>query len=43
MKQEPNHNPLSREFLLQRSFCCGKNCVNCPFIPKWQRGTDKKN
>lgn len=42
MKQEPNHNPLSREFLLQRNFCCGKKCVNCPFIPKWQHGANKK-
>lgn len=25
------HNPLSREFLLERGFCCGSGCTNCPY------------
>ena len=30
--------PLSAEILLQRGSCCGKMCINCPYIPKGQRG-----
>ena len=26
-----NYNPLSREFLLRRGFCCNNNCKNCPY------------
>jgi hypothetical protein len=37
MKDEP----LSKEFLLKKGFCCGKRCVNCPYIPKWLRGSTK--
>lgn len=22
---------LSKEFLLQRGYCCGNGCVNCPY------------
>ena len=31
--------PLSREVLLQRGQCCGKGCMNCPYIPKYQKGS----
>jgi membrane protease YdiL (CAAX protease family) len=33
-----NVEPLSREFLLQRGFCCGNGCQNCPY-----NGDMKKN
>ena len=33
--------PLSKEILLRRGNCCGKRCVNCPYVPKWQRGATK--
>lgn len=23
--------PLSRDFLLQRGFCCNRDCTNCPY------------
>ena len=26
------NKPLSREFLLQRGFCCGNGCLNCPYM-----------
>lgn len=26
--------PLSREFLLNRGFCCNNGCVNCPYKTK---------
>lgn len=26
-----NHKPLSREFLLQRGWCCNFGCLNCPY------------
>lgn len=25
--------PLSREFLLDRGWCCSNGCTNCPFDP----------
>jgi len=25
---------LSREFLLDRGFCCGYGCLMCPYYPK---------
>lgn len=25
------YKPLSREFLLQRGYCCHNGCVNCPY------------
>lgn len=33
------YKPLSKKFLLQRGQCCGKRCINCPYTPKWKRGT----
>ena len=26
--------PLSREFLLSRGFCCNNGCLNCPYKMK---------
>jgi hypothetical protein len=26
-----DYKPLSREFLLQRGYCCENNCLNCPY------------
>ena len=31
--------PLSVEFLLQRGYCCGSGCKNCPYIPKHVRAS----
>lgn len=28
------NKPLSREFLLNRGFCCGNGCLNCPYMKK---------
>jgi hypothetical protein len=33
--------PLSREYLISIKKCCGRRCVNCPYIPKWIRGNSK--
>ena len=35
--------PLSIEFLLERGYCCGNKCVNCPYTPKYQRGNREIN
>lgn len=29
---------LSREFLLDRGYCCGHGCLMCPYIPKHTKG-----
>ena len=26
-----SYKPLSREFLLNRGYCCKNNCLNCPW------------
>lgn len=31
--------PLSKEFLLDRGTCCGNKCTNCPYYPKWNKGS----
>jgi hypothetical protein len=32
---------LTREFLLERGYCCGNGCRNCPYdylnVPPWRR------
>ena len=33
--------PLSREFLISRKKCCGRKCLNCPYLPKWVGGSTK--
>ena len=46
--------PLSREFLLNRNYCCNLNCKNCPYklhidkylnslYTKWKFTTDQLN
>ena len=29
---------LSREFLIQRGYCCGHGCLMCPYEPKHKEG-----
>lgn len=29
---------LTSFFLLNRGYCCGNNCKNCPFEPKGKKG-----
>ena len=33
--------PLSKEFLISRGSCCGSGCKNCPYFPKWTKGSTK--
>ena len=33
--------PLSREFLLNRGFCCNLGCVNCPYRIKMSKLSDQ--
>lgn len=33
--------PLSKEFLVNREKCCSYRCVNCPYVPKWTKGSTK--
>ena len=30
---------LSKEFLASRGSCCGSKCLNCPYTPKWVKGS----
>ena len=32
---------LSRELLIYRGKCCGNNCSNCPYIPKYEVNSTK--
>ena len=34
---------LSREFLLDRGYCCGHGCLMCPYEPKHIKGNTMKN
>ena len=29
---------LSRQFLIQRGYCCGHGCLMCPYEPKHTKG-----
>lgn len=31
--------PIPRETLLHRGVCCGCGCTNCPYVPRWERGS----
>ena len=31
---------LSREFLIQRGYCCGLGCMMCPYKPKHKEGNN---
>ena len=33
---------MSAKALLERGFCCGLKCTNCPYTPKYQKGNKKK-
>lgn len=33
------NKPLSSDFLKQKGQCCGSKCVNCPYVPQWQKGS----
>jgi len=38
-KKQKKSKPLSKEFLLSRGFCCNCGCENCPYTPKWVKGS----
>ena len=29
---------LSKEFLIERGYCCGHGCLMCPYVPKHIKG-----
>lgn len=33
--------PLTTEFLISRGKCCGKYCTNCPYWPRYEKGSTK--
>jgi 2,5-diketo-D-gluconate reductase A len=33
---------LSREFLIERGYCCGHGCLMCPYEPKHTEGNTVK-
>lgn len=33
--------PLTTEFLIARGSCCGKSCINCPYWPRYEKGSKK--
>ncbi len=33
--------PLTKEFLISRKVCCSHKCLNCPYVPKWIKGSTK--
>ena len=37
------YEPLSKEFLLARGYCCNNNCKNCPYKNKKELTKDKKS
>jgi len=36
-----SYPPLSHEALKGQGKCCGRECVNCPYEPKFQKGSTK--
>ncbi len=34
---------LSKEFLIERGYCCGHGCLMCPYEPKHTKGNTKLN
>lgn len=38
-----NVKPLDRQILINVGKCCGNGCTNCPYIPKWTKGSTKIN
>lgn len=35
--------PIGREYLLERGFCCGNKCLNCPYYPKYEKNNKNIN
>jgi hypothetical protein len=33
--------PLSKQFLIDRGYCCGNRCINCPYWPKYIKDNTK--
>lgn len=33
--------PLTTEFLISKGKCCGKGCINCPYWPRYEKGSTK--
>ena len=31
---------LSKEFLIERGYCCGHGCLMCPYEPKHTKGNE---
>jgi len=34
---------LSREFLIERGYCCGHGCLMCPYFPKHKKDNTNLN
>jgi len=34
-------DPLTREQLISQKSCCGSGCMNCPYEPRYVKGTTK--
>lgn len=32
---------MSREDLIKQGECCGNRCKNCPYVPKYVKGSKK--
>jgi len=37
-KNGVEYRVLTELYLTKRGFCCGNECVNCPYLPKHQKG-----
>ena len=37
-----NYKPLSKEFLINRGWCCNNNCINCPYKNKKMKITNQQ-
>lgn len=33
--------PLDKQTLASNGSCCGLKCKNCPFTPRWVKGSSK--
>ena len=34
---------LTESYLKKRKFCCGAQCLNCPYEPQYKKGATKIN
>lgn len=32
---------FTESYLKKRKFCCGAQCLNCPYVPQYKKGTTK--